>query len=120
MATSEVRYIIIDFHRVTGISFDSCQTFTELLELAEQHHFTFIFTGLKGHITRSLLRAGVPMSFQVFTTDSLLGKQQGVSQINVYKDKIDFSHGMLTTKIVTSNFNLYHCFPQVQQMSSSL
>lgn len=68
MSNAKVAHVIIDFARVVAISFDSCQTFTELLEMSEHHRFTLIFTGLKPTIASALLHAGVPMSFETMDT----------------------------------------------------
>jgi anti-anti-sigma regulatory factor len=64
-ATTHVRHCIIDFAAVTSVSFDSCQTFTEILELALNHDFQLIFTGLQDHVADALIRAGVPIMFGV-------------------------------------------------------
>ena len=70
MASSDMSlaHVIIDFSRVISISFDSCQTFHELLEMAEHHRFSLIFTGLTPHIASALLYAGVPMAFNTMQT----------------------------------------------------
>lgn len=62
-ASQHVHHCIIDFAAVTSVSFDSCQTFAEILEHANTHDFQLVFTGLQEDIADALVRAGVPILF---------------------------------------------------------
>jgi anti-anti-sigma regulatory factor len=72
-ASTHVRHCIIDFAAVTSVSFDSCQTFAEILEHAHIHDFQLIFTGLQDDIVDALVRAGVPIMFGVLSVEQLDG-----------------------------------------------
>lgn len=79
-ASMHVQHCVLDFASVTSISFDSCQTFSEILELANVHSFQLIFTGLQDHVANALVRAGVPIMFGVLSAplaEQLDGDERG-------------------------------------------
>ena len=89
-ASTRVQHCVLDFASVTSISFDSCQTFSEILELANAHNFQLIFTGLQDHIADALVRAGVPMMFGVLSAplaEQLDGDTRGCVLCPVLLDK---------------------------------
>lgn len=66
-ASAHVKHCIIDFAAVLDVSFDSCQTFAEIVVHANTHNCQLIFTGLRAKTADALVRAGVPIIFGVFS-----------------------------------------------------
>lgn len=53
-----VRFLVIDFQRVTGVDSSTVLSFGRLEQFAQQQKFTIVLTGLSEHIRQTLMRGG--------------------------------------------------------------
>lgn len=56
---SSVRFLIIDFRRVTGVDSSTVVSFIRLGQIATRRALTLVFTGMSGPVERALLRGGL-------------------------------------------------------------
>ena len=54
-----VRFLVLDFRRVSGLDSSAVLSFTRALQLAESNGFTLVLTGLRDPIRSQLARAGL-------------------------------------------------------------
>jgi SulP family sulfate permease len=54
-----VRFLIIDFRRVTGVDSSAVVSFIRLGQLASRHGFTLVITGINDHVAGALMRGGL-------------------------------------------------------------
>lgn len=59
--TDGVRYLVIDFRRVTGVDSSTVVSFQRLGQSAARRGFTIVLTGMNPAVTRALMRGGVSL-----------------------------------------------------------